>query len=201
MKSGEVGRRCGRAVGCHVKYGRKGEQPRRDELGGYTLVTGEAWGECRNGGGSTTDHRKRVIHEKKKREIKHISTTRTLPRYHWHMTDLPSLLPSSLKVKASKRRKRGGLSDISYDIGGEEGAKDILGDTIVQKLVAPQVPLQSANVDRVRVLEAIQLCQLDVESHFVALVLGRVTVDRFGGKLDRRSCDVGRGGFGFGRDL
>ena len=42
--------------------------------------------------------------KEKKKEIKQISTTQTLPRYRWHMTDLPSLPPSSLKVKASKRR-------------------------------------------------------------------------------------------------
>ena len=61
-----------------------------------------------------------------------------------------------------------------------------LGYTIIQKLVAPQVPLQPANVDRIRVLEAVQLRQLDVESYFIALVLGRVAIHGFAHHLARQ---------------
>jgi len=110
MRSGEV-RRCSRVVGCHVNAGRESGQSGRDGLGGYTLVTGEAWAEYRNRGGSTTDHRERKLDmRKRKKKIKHISTPHTNPSAlslaHDRQTSAPSLLPSSLKVKASKRKKK-----------------------------------------------------------------------------------------------
>ena len=67
MRSGEV-RRCSRVVGCHVNGGRESGQSGRDGLGGYTLVTGEAWAEYRNRGGSTTDHRERKLDMRKRKK-------------------------------------------------------------------------------------------------------------------------------------
>src|SRR6266850_4893740 len=120
-----------------------------------------------------------------------------------------SLRPSPLQDKASVTK---GKKKVGSAVYPTRGGKDVLSDTIVQKLVTPQVALQPTNVDRVRVLEAVQLRQLDVEPHFVALVLVRVAVHR-GCQLARRdhtppssrkygrAHHLGRGCFGLSRDL
>ena len=56
---------------------------------------------------------------------------------------------------------------------------DSLSKGVVQELVAPEVALQPADIQAVRVVETSEARQLDGEADFVARVLLRVAVYRF----------------------
>ncbi len=98
------------------------------------------------------------------------------------MTDLSLQRPFTvLGQGACKEEKKGSQRDITP----VEGNIYALRYTIVQKLVAPQVTLQPANIDRIRIIKTVQLRQLDIESYFIALVLSWISIHGFAYHLAR----------------
>jgi hypothetical protein len=52
-------------------------------------------------------------------------------------------------------------------------------NSIIQELIAPQVPFEPSDIKTVCTVEPIQTRQLNEEADFIALVLGAVAIDWF----------------------